>query len=80
MPQRFNIIRAMTSEKTAFIRYLTSGKKAVFRNEQEYPLQDMVHPLIYNDPSSKKSEILKIPMAYHSQRYFSKIVKQLIED
>ncbi len=80
MLKRLYSIRTMNLQKTAFIRYITSAKKPVFRNEHEYPIEDLVHPLIYNVPNSKKCEILKIPMTYHSQRHFSKFVSQLLDE
>ncbi|MCF2140011.1 MAG: hypothetical protein K9W44_08160 [Candidatus Lokiarchaeota archaeon] len=70
----------LNSKKTAFIRYMTSGDKPIFRNEQDYPLEDLIHPLIYNDLTSNKGNLLKIPMAYHFQRQFTAFVKSLLQD
>ena len=66
--------------RETFVRYFTNGKKPKLQNDNEEPLQSLIHPLIYSEDPKNHPDILQIPMGYHFQRNFFEFVHDLVNN
>ncbi|MHA1857065.1 MAG: hypothetical protein ACTSWX_00370 [Promethearchaeota archaeon] len=63
--------------KREFIKVLAGSDKYQLINENNEPLDEMVHPLAYSLDNKKHPDMQAVPMSYKYSRNFKKLVEQL---
>jgi len=63
--------------KREFIKVLGGSKKPQLVNDNEAPLDELIHPLSYSLDTKKHPEMQGVPMAYKYQRNFKKLFDEL---
>ncbi len=63
--------------KKEFIKVLAGSFKPQLMNDNEAPLDELVHPLSYSLDTKKHPDMQAVPMAYKYQRNFKKLFDEL---
>ena len=63
--------------KRDFIKVLGGSKKPQLMNDNEAPLDELIHPLSYSLDTKKHPDMQGIPMVYKYQRNFKKLFDEL---
>lgn len=69
-----------SSQRQDFFRYITSGKNPKLINEHSFPLDELIHPLIYSPDIQHHPEILCIPMGYQFHRNYNTFVRSFLKE
>ena len=64
-------------KKKEFIKVLAGSTKPQLMNDNDAPLDELVHPLSYSLDSKKHPDMQGVPMAYKYQRNFKKLFDEL---
>lgn len=70
----------MNTSKRDFIAFMARGEKQQLFNEHDYPLAELIHPLIHAEDPRHHSDVLKIPMGYQFQRKYKEFVFSLLKE
>jgi len=63
--------------KREFIKILGGSYKPQLMNDNDAPLDELVHPLSYSLDTKKHPDMQAVPMAYKYQRNFKKLFDEL---
>ena len=63
--------------KREFIKVLGGSYKPQLMNDNDAPLDELVHPLSYSLDTKKHPDMQGVPMAYKFQRNFKKLFDEL---
>ncbi|MHA1475013.1 MAG: hypothetical protein ACTSRX_08040 [Promethearchaeota archaeon] len=63
--------------KREFIKVLGGSIKPQLMNDNDAPLDELVHPLSYSLDTKKHPDMQGVPMAYKYQRNFKKLFDEL---
>lgn len=63
--------------KKEFIKVLAGSVKPQLMNDNDAPLDELVHPLSYSLDNKKHPDMQAVPMAYKYQRNFKKLFDEL---
>jgi len=63
--------------KREFIKVLGGSYKPQLMNDNDAPLDELVHPLSYSLDTKKHPDMQSVPMAYKYSRNFKKLFDQL---
>ena len=63
--------------KREFIKVLGGSSKPQLMNDNEAPLDELIHPLSYSLNTKKHPDMQGVPMAYKFQRNFKKLFDEL---
>ena len=63
--------------KREFIKVLGGSYKPQLMNDNDAPLDELVHPLSYSLDTKKHPDMQGVPMAYKYQRNFKKLFDEL---
>ncbi len=63
--------------KREFIKVLGGSNKPQLMNDNEAPLDELIHPLSYSLDTKKHPDMQGVPMAYKYQRNFKKLFDEL---
>ena len=63
--------------KREFIKVLAGSNKPQLMNDNDAPLNELVHPLSYSLDTKKHPDMQGVPMAYKYQRNFKKLFDEL---
>ena len=63
--------------KREFIKVLGGSYKPQLMNDNDAPLDELVHPLSYSLNTKKHPDMQGVPMAYKYQRNFKKLFDEL---
>ena len=63
--------------KREFIKVLGGSIKPQLMNDNDAPLDELVHPLSYSLDTKRHSDMQGVPMAYKYQRNFKKLFDEL---
>ena len=63
--------------KREFIKVLGGSYKPQLMNDNDAPLDELVHPLSYSLDTKKHPDMQAVPMAFKYQRNFKKLFDEL---
>jgi hypothetical protein len=76
-PQLKSKVDMVPLNREDFIQKMAEGKHMQLINENEFPLDSLIHPLIYSKSPKKHPEMRALPAAYLFQRGFKKLFDDL---
>jgi hypothetical protein len=64
--------------KEMFIRWMTGKNPTKLVNENENPINELVHPLTYSLNPRQYPDMVAIPLSYKFQRQFIELIHEIL--
>ena len=64
-------------DRTKFMAFLAGDQESALKNEKDYPLSELIHPLTFSLDVKNHPDMVSIPVCYKFSRDFYDLYKSL---